>query len=78
MEATSGGPWYEVQGQADDGTWHGIYHIDERGRARRTFAMVVDSTDPMYDRWQDVRLVAPSERALRRRERHKGEIWSTA
>lgn len=66
----SSGPWHEIQGQSPvDGQWHAVYHVDDYGTARKTLAMVIDSDDPMYDRWDDFRLAPPSPARLKRKAR---------
>jgi hypothetical protein len=74
MTANAPGPWFEVQGQSEDGSWHGIYHYDEKGAARKALGMVLDSKDPMYERYEDFRLAVPTEKALKKKAKQT-EVW---
>lgn len=81
----SGSPWYEVQGLApcpaqpcpdtctvpEGGEWLAIYFLDNEAQARATLLHVLDSEDPMYDRYDDFRMVEPTTKAVKRHEANR-------
>ena len=86
MTAVATGPWYEVQGLApcpaadhgsatcsvpDEGEWLPIYFLSTSSEMASAFNHVMNSTDPMYDRYDDFRMAVPAEAAVRRYEKAK-------
>jgi hypothetical protein len=83
MTAPSQSPFIEVQGLTlcpaqpcpetcsvpPEGEWHGIYHFTNEREAKRALDHVLDSDDPMYDRYEDFRIAYPVERAVKKRGR---------
>lgn len=83
MTATSTGPWYEVQGLCPcpsqpcpdtcpvppEGEWLPIYFLSTEGEMKAAYNHVLDSDDPMYDRYEDFRKAAPSAAALKRQDK---------
>jgi len=83
-------PFFEVQGLAlcpaddhpnehcsvpDEGEWFALYHLLSEQEGRHTLALAMESDSPIYDKYEDFRLVKPVALRLERWLTHEGYAW---
>lgn len=60
-------PWWEIEAQNAEGDWFPIFQAPNEYEGKAMLRHVLMSDDPIYERWEDFRLAAPTVREVRRR-----------
>jgi hypothetical protein len=60
-------PWWEIEAQHSSGDWFPIFQATSEAEGKAMLRHVLMSDDPIYERWEDFRLAAPTAQPKRRR-----------